>query len=375
MLVMIFVNDLAGVKGLPWWNYHMPAHANGMTYVDMVFPVFLFIVGMSIPLAVEHRLAKDDSLPKLWVHVILRSVSLLILGLALANASKVDPELTGLTGNQWKVLFLAGAVLFWNIYPRSQEHQLLYKILKYSGLILMAVMSLIFKRTSDGQVAWFDFSYWEILGLIGWAYLSVCILYITTRKWHWAPIAWLIILSVLNILSKLNYVNFLDLPVYLWPFGTGALASVTMAGVVASMIFLDKRFVTTLKQQINWALSYAIALFAAGWFLTPLGISKIRATPTWCLYCAAISTLIFLALYWLCDVKQVTGWAAFLKPAGSNTLLTYLLPYFFYAILGSVYFAIPMKYGWPGAIRSLAFAGLILAIAGALTKCKVRMQL
>ena len=43
ILVMIFVNDLAGVKGLPWWTYHLPGNVNGMTYVDMVFPFFLFI--------------------------------------------------------------------------------------------------------------------------------------------------------------------------------------------------------------------------------------------------------------------------------------------------------------------------------------------
>ena len=46
ILVMIFVNDLAEVKGLPWWTYHLPGNVNGMTYVDMVFPFFLFIVGI-----------------------------------------------------------------------------------------------------------------------------------------------------------------------------------------------------------------------------------------------------------------------------------------------------------------------------------------
>src|ERR1035438_3590252 len=61
MLVMIFVNQLGEMKGLPWWTLHMPANINGMTYVDMVFPFFLFIVGMSLPLAVQHRLNKGDS--------------------------------------------------------------------------------------------------------------------------------------------------------------------------------------------------------------------------------------------------------------------------------------------------------------------------
>ena len=62
MTLMIFVNELAGVTGLPWWNYHAPARINAMTYVDMVFPAFLFIVGMTIPIALERRLQKNGSI-------------------------------------------------------------------------------------------------------------------------------------------------------------------------------------------------------------------------------------------------------------------------------------------------------------------------
>ena len=53
MTLMIFVNELAEVKGLPWWNYHAPAKVDAMTYVDMVFPAFLFILGMTIPIALN----------------------------------------------------------------------------------------------------------------------------------------------------------------------------------------------------------------------------------------------------------------------------------------------------------------------------------
>ena len=41
MAVMIFVNDLSSVRGLPWWTYHAPARVDVMTYVDMVFPFFV----------------------------------------------------------------------------------------------------------------------------------------------------------------------------------------------------------------------------------------------------------------------------------------------------------------------------------------------
>src|ERR1700741_375591 len=73
MLVMIFVNDLAEVHGLPWWTYHAHRNQDLMTYVDMVFPFFLFIVGMSMPLSVEQRLKRNPSLPMLLLHVFVRS--------------------------------------------------------------------------------------------------------------------------------------------------------------------------------------------------------------------------------------------------------------------------------------------------------------
>ncbi len=92
VIVMVFVNDLSGAKGLPWWTYHMPENANGMTYVDMVFPAFLFIVGMSIPLAIGRRLAKGQSLAKIWGHILVRSLSLMALGLFLANAENADSK-------------------------------------------------------------------------------------------------------------------------------------------------------------------------------------------------------------------------------------------------------------------------------------------
>src|SRR6202167_1570956 len=83
MAVMIFVNALAEVNGLPWWTYHAHEQENVMTYVDMVFPFFLFIVGMSLPLSIAQRLKRNPSLLSLWAHVVVRVIGLVVLGLIL----------------------------------------------------------------------------------------------------------------------------------------------------------------------------------------------------------------------------------------------------------------------------------------------------
>ncbi len=52
ILLMIFVNDL-GPHAPSWMHHIKPSSADGMTLADVVFPAFLFIVGVSIPLAFE----------------------------------------------------------------------------------------------------------------------------------------------------------------------------------------------------------------------------------------------------------------------------------------------------------------------------------
>ena len=137
MVVMVFVNQLGEMKGMPWWTVHMPANINAMTYVDMVFPFFLFIVGMSLPLAIQHRLSKGDSELGLWAHVAVRSVGLMVLGLILANREKVDAQLTHMAQNIWTLLALLGAILFWISYPDSLRYKNLFRAVKISGLVLL----------------------------------------------------------------------------------------------------------------------------------------------------------------------------------------------------------------------------------------------
>ncbi|WP_158941467.1 DUF5009 domain-containing protein [Granulicella sp. S190] len=382
MTLMIFVNELAEVKGLPWWNYHALAKVDAMTYVDMVFPAFLFILGMTIPIALEHRLRKNPSVPALWLHVILRTIALVVIGLILANAEFGSRSLMGIGPMVWTILALAGAVLYWNVYGRSARYQTLFRLLRFSGIALMVAMFAIFRRTTpDGHAAWISTSYPEILGLLGWTYLATVFLYLATRRWRWAPLVWFIAMTALCAGSTGNWITFPHgLPLYLWPFGNGAMASIALAGVVISGIFVDTRGgkQATLQHKSAMAISFGVLTLLLGWLLTPLGISKIRATPTWCLYSIGCSVLLFTLLFWVCDVRRAVRWAAFSRPAGENTLLTYLLPDFYFFIAsacGFTYFSKHANIGLPGVLRCMIFTALILALSALLTRLKLRLQI
>lgn len=53
MFLMIFVNDIPGLKNIPDWLLHAASDENRLGFADIVFPGFLFIMGMAVPYAVE----------------------------------------------------------------------------------------------------------------------------------------------------------------------------------------------------------------------------------------------------------------------------------------------------------------------------------
>ena len=117
ILVMLFVNDVAGVAGTPAWMLHVqPPDADGMTFVDIVFPAFLFIVGMAIPFALGKRMDRGDNVVEVWKHILIRTVGLLVIGVFMVNAGDMSDE-AFLGRHGWTLLMYAGVILVWNRPP------------------------------------------------------------------------------------------------------------------------------------------------------------------------------------------------------------------------------------------------------------------
>jgi hypothetical protein len=250
VLVMVFVDNLDFVQGLPWWTHHMPVGSNGMTYVDMVFPAFLFVMGVPIPLAVERRAATGDSHGRIWLHNVERSLSLVVLGLFIANAPQVDHQHAGISAVWWAILGFVGIALFWGVRCSPPPSKQLRWAMKYAGLLILAGLFIAFRRiTPGGQVAWLDFSDWEILGLLGWAYLLVSSLYLLLKRIPAALTASLVMLSALNALSSVGCLGWLRrLPPYAQPFEAG-LSSITMAGLIAGLIIIEGKIAGNFSRQ------------------------------------------------------------------------------------------------------------------------------
>ena len=181
----------------------------------------------------------------------------------------------------------------------------------------------------------------------------------------------------LNIACCAKWLS-IHVAMYLWPWDNGAMAMIAFGGMVVSTIYLGADPFVSVRQKMGTAVGFAVLALALGLLLRPLGISKIRATPTWGLWSVGASTLIFTALYWICDVRRWTRWAVLLRPAGANTLLTYLLPDLFAYLtgwLGVGWVLGRFNTGPAGVLRSLGFTIVMLLVSAGLTRAKLRLQL
>lgn len=79
---MIMVNNNGGRAA--WAQMHH-AEWNGLTATDLVFPTFLFVVGVSIVFSVEARLAKGATRAELAWHTVKRAVILILFGIVVNN--------------------------------------------------------------------------------------------------------------------------------------------------------------------------------------------------------------------------------------------------------------------------------------------------
>jgi len=67
----------------------MHAEWHGWTFADLVFPFFLWIVGVAIPLSTARRLEQGQSRNQLLLHAVRRSVIIFALGFGRRRGSRL----------------------------------------------------------------------------------------------------------------------------------------------------------------------------------------------------------------------------------------------------------------------------------------------
>jgi heparan-alpha-glucosaminide N-acetyltransferase len=382
MLLMLFVNDVGGVDSVPWWlKHYAPDLANGMTITDVVFPAFLFVVGMSVPVALGRRLDKGEPATAILAKVLLRTAALLTMGLVMVNMRG---------WGWWPVLALLGLMAaFGELRRPAGVRRLVTWALRLAGITLLAWLVWQYPAFFPGQH--FDPQWWGILGLIGWAYLVCSVVYLMMRRVPSPDVAGVVAVGMLLLVfvagAKHEFGDLLQ-----WgPMGwisrwvdpgsmIGTHGAVAVLGVLLGVGLRDG----SSRRRAGWLM---VGTLVAGLLLYPtFGVNKNIATPSWGLWSASLTAGLYLTLAWLMDrfdrrsgsrTKGRAQWARrWLSFVGGSALLLYLLqPLWFrgWSMAGLSYGALAPD-AYSACLRALIAAAILSGVAGVLAVIGYRLK-
>lgn len=377
MFLMVAVNEFWTVLDVPHWLCHTETYEDGMGLSDIVFPMFLFAMGMSIPYAVERRYAKGLSGESTLGHIISRSFALLVMGVFTVNGGSNFAPVLGYSRAVYYLIMLLGFFLIWNQYPKDFRWK--------KGLVALGAACLVFLaltyRTKDGGLL--HASWWGILGLIGWAYLFCAVLYVFCRKRLSAlPLVWLSLVVVNAVTNGLRDGSTLIAPDNIITNFAGALhlgegsgPLMAMGGMLLSLCDMSLRSRPG-WQRVALGLTAAFAFLSLGflshrWWI----ISKNLGTLPWCFYVTALSVALYTLLR-LLEEHGITRWFAPFRPAGTATLTVYMMPYIFLVLWIVVSPSIPeWLSGWVGVLKCALFSLLCIWMAQLFVKMGIKLKI
>lgn len=381
IFMMIFVNEIGGpgmadIVNIPKWLWHAMT-PDTFHFADIIAPAFLFIMGVSLPFAIAKRRENGETNGQVWRHVLIRTASLLIIGVTMGNmrAGRLTMRPVGMTAMQWTTLVMLSLILIWIKYPAAKgARKYLYSGIRLFGIALLVFLLAIYREGPD--LKWIQVR-WFVLGLLGWAYLISFVAYLLFRRnlpGLAGFIAFLVFLSIGEKAGVFTPYPWLMAVNNVINFGSvlGLHPAMTASGVFVGLLFMPDSPAPSARERIKWMLVFAGFALAAGVLTRPLfGAFKQASTPSWGLYSIGISVAIFALVYWVVDIRKIKGWGTIFRPVGKNPLLPYFLHYMLHPllwVLGLHWLNDYLHSGWPGVIRTVCVTLLLVLFSNWLTQ-------
>ena len=283
---------LAALTGWPvlnWWAGqldHVPWH--GFRFYDMIFPLFLFIAGISFPFSMAKRTAMNVKRLTIYKHVIFRGLILVLLGILYNNGLRFDLS---------------------------------------------------------------ELRYGSVLGRIGLAWMFAAIIFMNTNLsfrivWFWALLIgyWLLLLlfpahdlgssdPFSQTGNLASYIDRLIMPGKLYLgnhdpegiFSTIPAIGTALLGMFTGEFLMSKYLNDRLIRKVLYMVLTAVFLMILGkiWNLA-FPINKNIWSSSFVCFAGGLSLLLFSFFYLIIDVWNLRKWAFFFVVIGMNPITIYL---------------------------------------------------
>ncbi len=272
-----------------WWSTQMThAEWDGFRFYDMIFPLFLFIAGISFPYSLEKSLQKGISEKALYFRIIKRGLILVLLGLVFNGLLKFDFE--------------------------TQRYS---SVLGRIGLAWMFAALIFINTKRNGRIAW-------CAGLLIFYWLLLA--FVPAPDFPDAP-------RFSKEGSIACYIDRAFLPgrIYDPLYDPCGLAGVIPAISTALLGMLTGSFVKTSKEGLTGT-KKAGYMAGAGVVLVLLGllwglvfpINKPLWSSSYVCLAGGLSLLLFALFYWIIDVRGYRRWTLFFTVIGLNSIAIYM---------------------------------------------------
>jgi len=260
-----------------------PAWA-GFRFYDLIFPLFLFIVGLSMPFSLRKRLNRGDSKKSLYRHIIIRTLLLFLLGLiynGLFDLDFVNLRYSGVL-QRIAIAYLFAAIIVMNIKLKRIWIWALGITLLYWIILLVAPVPGFgaYNLTPEGNLC---------------AYID--------QKWLPGSFCCYAFGDNEGILSNLP-----------------AIASV-LVGVWGGNYLIENEHPGVIRVFIITGASLIILSLL---WNTIYPINKYLWTGSYVALSSGISLLLFSLFFWLIDIKGYTKWAFPFIVIGMNPITIYV---------------------------------------------------
>lgn len=298
--LMILVNDPGSREGSYWPLEH--AHWNGWTPTDLVFPFFVFIVGVAMAFSFTSRLLRGASRTELLKHVL------------------------------WRGLLLAALGIFLNGFPNhfGLDHWRFYGVLQRIAVcyVITSVLELWGDwRTQLGVAFACIVGYWLIMRFVPVPGFGI--------PTHDMPI----------LDPDRNLAAWLDRKLLMGHLyeGTrdpeGVISTIPAVATCLAGLLTGKWLRTTRAQSakaIGMVVVGVLAIAAGKLWDSWFPINKKLWTSSYVLFTAGLALVVLAACYWLADVKRLRAWTKPVLVFGMNAIAAYFFSEFVSKIFETV---------------------------------------